>query len=296
MTTYTWNGISGDWDNGSNWTPSGGPPTSSDSAIINGMTSDQIIVDSADVANSLTLSDFYAELLDEGPLTIGGTFTMSNGRCLLYFGGDLTVGSINFSSGELVITEAQLNLNGTLIQTGGQITLNDGGTISGGTIDLTAGQIYSDATETNVITSKVLNDGTITVAYGKLEIDGSVTGNGTDTITNTISNYYASKLEFDKGVDTAATLGDQDIDFTGGGTLALLEPARFYGEISNFGPGDTINLEDSWKFSAISGEIGGVTTLTLHRGSTTHDFEFVGDYTRSDFSITPGKITKITYA
>ena len=95
---------------------------------------------------------------------------------------------------------------------------------------------------------------------------------------------------------TPATLGDQDIDFTGGGTLALREPARFYGEISNFGSGDTIKLEDLWRFSAISGEIGGVTTLTLHRGSAAHDFEFVGDYTRSDFSITPGKITKITHA
>ena len=39
-----------------------------------------------------------------------------------------------------------------------------------------------------------------------------------------------------------------------------------------------------------------MTTLTLHHGSTKHAFEFVGDYTRSDFSITPGKITTITYA
>ena len=55
------------------------------------------------------------------------------------------------------------------------------------------------------------------------------------------------------------------------------------------------NSRNSWRFSAISAEIGGVTTLTLHRGSTTHDFEFVGDYTRSDFSITPGKITTIKF-
>jgi hypothetical protein len=144
-------------------------------------------------------------------------------------------------------------------------------------------------TGTSVITSNATNDGTILVSSGKLELEGAVTGTGTDTISG------SSKLEFDKGVSTAATLGDQDIDFTGGGTLALLEPSRFYGEISDFGSGDTIKLDHSWRFSAIS-EVGGVTTLTLHRGSTTHDFEFVGDYTRSDFSITPGKITTIGYA
>ena len=45
MTSYTWQGISGDWNNGSNWTPSGGPPTSSDTATINGTATDTITVD-----------------------------------------------------------------------------------------------------------------------------------------------------------------------------------------------------------------------------------------------------------
>jgi hypothetical protein len=35
-----------------------------------------------------------------------------------------------------------------------------------------------------------------------------------------------------------------------------------------------------------------VTTLTLARGATMHAFEFAGDYTRSDFNITPGKTTQ----
>ena len=47
--------------------------------------------------------------------------------------------------------------------------------------------------------------------------------------------------------------------------------------------------------SAIS-QTGGVTTLTLAGGSTTHDFEFVGDYTQSNFDITAETTTKITYA
>jgi hypothetical protein len=40
----------------------------------------------------------------------------------------------------------------------------------------------------------------------------------------------------------------------------------------------------------------GVTTLTLARGSTTHGFEFAGDYAQSDFTITSGKTTTIGYA
>ena len=115
-----------------------------------------------------------------------------------------------------------------------------------------------------------------------------MTGTGTDTISG------SSKLEFGEEC-LPPRQGDQDIDFTGGGTLDLLEPASFYGEISNFGSGDTVDLEDSWEFSAIS-QAGGVTTLTLHDGSTKHGFEFVGDYTRSELSITPGKITTIRYA
>ena len=50
-----------------------------------------------------------------------------------------------------------------------------------------------------------------------------------------------SKLQFDAGVSTAATLGDQDIDLSGtGGTLASVDPTDFYGKISDFGLSDTV--------------------------------------------------------
>jgi hypothetical protein len=88
-------------------------------------------------------------------------------------------------------------------------------------------------------------------------------GTGTDTISG------VSTLEFGAGVGTAATLGDQDIGFTGGGTLHLLAPTTFYGEISSFAAGDTVELKGSWAYSSIS-EAGGLTTLTLESGATTH--------------------------
>ena len=96
-------------------------------------------------------------------------------------------------------------------------------------------------------------------------------------------------------MSTAATLGDQDIDFAGRGTVHLLAPKSFYGEISDFAARDAVELLGSWAFSGIS-HAGGVTTLTLESGSTKHGFEFVGDYTHSNFSIVSGTTTKIRYA
>ena len=115
-----------------------------------------------------------------------------------------------------------------------------------------------------------------------------MSGTGTDTISG------VSTLEFGAGVGTAATLGDQDIGFTGGGTLHLLAPTTFYGEISSFAAGDTVELKGSWAYSSIS-EAGGLTTLTLASGATTHGFQFVGDYTQGDFAIKSGTTTKSTF-
>ena len=111
-------------------------------------------------------------------------------------------------------------------------------------------------TGTGVVTSKVINTGTIEASSGTLEVKGAVTGKGTDTISG------AATLEFGAGVSSAKTLGDQDIGFHGGGTLHLLKPTSFYGEISDFGAGDTVELLGSWAFSRIS-HAGDVTTLTL---------------------------------
>jgi hypothetical protein len=141
-----------------------------------------------------------------------------------------------------------------------------------------------------VIDGDFANDKTAQVSAGKLEIDGAVTGVGTDTISG------PAKLQFDAAVSTATTLGDQDINLSGkGGTMALVDPTDFYGKISDFGLNDTVKLEGFWAFSALS-HASGVTTLTLAEGATRHAFEFVGDYSRSEFHITPGAITKVTYA
>jgi hypothetical protein len=182
------------------------------------------------------------------------------------------------------------------------------GIVNQGTIDLTSdksalsieanaftnsGTIDAEGTSGSLDiepTATFTNSGTIDVANGEIAvIESTVTGNGTETVSG------GSTLEFVAGVSSAKTLGDQDIDFAGAGLLHLFDPASFYGEISDFGSRDTVELRGSWAFSAIS-QASGVTTLTLARGSTTHGFEFVGDYAQGDFTITPGKTTTIGFA
>ena len=161
MASYTWKGVSGDWNLASDWTPASGPPTASDTATINGSATTTITVDTADVASSLTLSDANATLNDDGSsasLTIGGTLAMSNGTLNISdaefgAGGVLTVGALNLSGGALTIDlDGQLYLGGTLNQTGGTLTL-DGGTISGGTIKSTAGTLVFDGGGLSGVTS-----------------------------------------------------------------------------------------------------------------------------------------------
>jgi hypothetical protein len=73
-----------------------------------------------------------------------------------------------------------------------------------------------------------------------------------------------------------------------------MDPTSFYGEISSFAKGDTVELLGSWAFSGIS-DVSGVTTLTLASGATTHGFEFVGNFTQGDFKITSGATSTITH-
>ena len=110
-----------------------------------------------------------------------------------------------------------------------------------------------------------------------------MSGKGADTISG------ASTLEFDSTVG-----GGQTIDFSGG-ALDLIDPQGFSGKIAGFASPDTIQLAGDWIFSSFSeNAIGTHGTLTLSSGGTTQTFNFLGDYTASDFSIASGATTIIT--
>ncbi len=221
----------------------------------------------------------------------GSTIETYNTSTGVYRNVDRTLTTIG-SAGELQL------LAGRDWTTAGAAITNDGIIqLGGGTLTSTAsGASLTDAAGSTlsgfgtVTATTFANSGAIDASGGRLTLTDAVTGTGTDTISR------ASTLEFDAGVSSAKTFGDQDIDFsTGGGTLHLLAPRSFFGEISDFGPGDSVELTGSWAFFGIS-DVAGVTTLTLESGSTKHGFEFAGDYRRSDFSVTPGKTTTVGYA
>jgi hypothetical protein len=191
------------------------------------------------------------------------------------------VQGFSFIGSDIDLSDELVN-QGVIDQTGsgGRLAIAPNNLTNSGTID-------ADASKGSLVIDPYAftNNGAVNVANGDVAtIDSAVNGEGTETISG------GATLEFKSGVSSAQTLGDQDIDFTGAGTLHLLKPAGFYGEISDFAAGDKIELKGAWDFSAIS-QAGGMTTLTLMSGSTTHGFEFVGDYVQSEFTITPGNPT-----
>ena len=149
MNSYGWNATaSGNWKLAAKWTPAGGPPNSADDATISVAGSNYVItVNSADSANSLTLSSADATLKVVGPsalLAVAGLLSMSEGTlniatvampsAVLSVGGEIVL-----SGGTLrVNTGGVLKLTGALVQTGGFLKIA-GGTISGGTINSTGG-------------------------------------------------------------------------------------------------------------------------------------------------------------
>jgi hypothetical protein len=249
MTPYAWKGASGDWNTASNWTPAGGPPKSTDSATINGSTTDAVTVDTADVAKSLTLSDTNTTLNDDGTsasLAIGGTLTMSNGTLNISpndDGGVLAVGALNLSGGALNIDSGgELKLNGTLNQTGGALSLS-GGTISGGTINSTAGTLtLNSGTLSGVTFDGPLNltasATSVHLANGTKVIGPSGSGPGTINVTG-----YDAYLYF----DNTQTVSNDTINLgnTSGGWSLLYnyDPAGTGKQVVTFASSVTIDVQ-----------------------------------------------------
>ena len=255
----------------------------------------------------------------------GDTFVLSGGNLLLNGADTFSGGTVDGSnsletegttkvSGLTIGGTAEWENTTTVTQSGGTGTIDDAtgvepflDNMSTGTYDIadnsgitlgssTASFIVNagllekmGGTSTSVIAPAVTNTGTLEVTAGTLDFQGAVTGTGTDTISG------ASTLEFDSAVSSSTTVGSQNIRFTGG-TLDLTDPTSFYGEVSGFAAGDTVELLGSWAFSGFSENSGGtLATLTLVNGTTTHAFDFVGDYAQGDFKITSGATSTITH-
>jgi hypothetical protein len=103
MTAFTWIGGSGNWDSGSSWTPTGGPPTATDTATISATGTYAVTINSADVAQTVTLDSAGATIDDNagGSLTVGMTLGIDTGTFDL-LGGALTAAHIRIQHGGLL--------------------------------------------------------------------------------------------------------------------------------------------------------------------------------------------------
>ena len=88
---------------GSSWTPTGGPPTASDTATINATGTYTVTINSADVAQTVILDSAGATIDDiaGGSLTVGGTLGIDTGTYDL-MGGTLTAAHIRIQHGGLL--------------------------------------------------------------------------------------------------------------------------------------------------------------------------------------------------
>ncbi len=261
MTAYSWNLGSGDWNVAINWSPSGGPPTSSDSATISATGSNNyaVAVDSADVASSLTLSSANATLNDDGAsasLTIGGTPAISAGTLNVattsVASGVLTVnGPLNLSGGALTVNSGgRLNLGGTLSQTGGTLTLN-GGTIAGWTIASTAGTLtVNSGTLSGTTFDEPLNLTSSSVRQSVHLANGATvvgsSGSGPSTIN--VTGYY-SALYF----DNTQTVSNETINLGDSqyyDSLYAYDPAGAGKQVLTFASSVTLNAVGSASISS----------------------------------------------
>jgi hypothetical protein len=178
-----------------------------------------------------------------------------------------------------------------------------------GTLDIGDG---TQTTTDSVSAASLINSATINLvgngaARATLALSGTLTNNDAVTITNDVEKLGGaisgtgsftldgkSRLQFDSTVGSSTTINSQNIDFAGSGERLILEdPKGFWGEISGFAPRDTVALLGKWAFSSFA-EVSGIGELTLKHGLTKHTFDFVSNFTASNFHIVTGATTAIT--
>jgi hypothetical protein len=105
MTAYTWTGElgsgSGNWDSASSWSPTGGPPTATDTATIgpSEYADYDVTINSTDAAQTLIEDAFHATVADVGSLTISNTFALEQGTFILNLGGILNAAHVRIDGG-----------------------------------------------------------------------------------------------------------------------------------------------------------------------------------------------------
>ena len=262
MSTWIGTGGSENWDTPGDWNPLGVPTPSDIATINNGTTTETIVVESQNTVTTVILNNQNAEVAIGGETGANLTAT----KTVAIEQGTLGIGGLGTLDAAHIRIAAP---KGSTTPTNGVLFFLGSGTIG----------------------ATVVNNGTIEAegaAGSTVEFERSVIGNGHGSAD--ISG--GGTLEFAKKVV-------QNIDFTGGGTLSLLDPTAFdakgSGSIAGFAAGDTISLKGNWAIHLLTNPTSGTTHLTLTSGVEAHTFDFIGAYSRSDFQIAQGATTTIKF-
>jgi large repetitive protein len=217
-------------------------------------------------------------------LTIGGTVEWENTNAVNQNGGNVTLGD-TLAADEAILYNTAKATYDILDNSGIRLGASTASYIdNAGLFEKTGG------TGASAIAPAVTNTGTIEVTAATLDVQGAVTGTGSDKISE------ASTLEFDSTVAAGQT-----VSFTGsGGTLDLTAPQGFAAEISGFdtvGANDTIGVAGPWVFSGFTDGAGTQGTLKFANDGSHLSLTLLGDYNPADFvhqTLADGSTT-ITY-
>jgi filamentous hemagglutinin len=200
-------------------------------------------------------------------LTIGGTVEWENTSAVNQSGGNVTLGD-NIAADEAILYNTPKATYDIIDDSGIGLGASTASYIhNGGLLEKTGG------TETSTIAPSVTNTGTIKVAAATLDLQGAVTGKGSDEISG------ASTLQFDANV-----AADQTVDFSGvGGEVALHKPGEFAGQISGFdttnaGSKDKIEVAEHWVFTGFKENAGSTTLGFKNNAGSTISHTLIGNY------------------
>jgi len=175
-----------------------------------------------------------------------------------------------------------VNFNTLTVEASGDWTLGGVSTIGAATVSSSGTLTVTGDLD---VTGNFANAHDVLVSSGTLDLQGAVTGKGTDEVS------AASTLEF------GSTVTGNAVDFMGGpSAVDLIDPTGFSGKFENFASTDTVDLAGDWifhKFRENAGATVGTLTLENVASNTDLSLKFVGDYSRKDFTITPGTTTII---
>jgi hypothetical protein len=224
-------------------------------------------------------------LLAQGPTTVSG-LTVA-GTSTFFDAGSLTQSSNNVTVGDGAGNASTLAIAAT-----GTWNITDDTGIGLGSSSLSSIQNSgtfekTGGTGTSTIAPNLANAQNVLVSSGTLDLQGAVTGTGTDSISG------PSTLEFDSTIAASQT-----INFVGGGggNLFLNDTLGYSGsQIGGFAAGDNVELAGAWSLMQFSASMGGAT-LTMSNGTNQVALNFSGSFQQSDFTVSTSANTFIGHS